>query len=139
MYWGAFPFAGSLPSLCDPLWTDHRATTAGGTVTPSGSLVPAPFPTFMDSAWPHVLDRIAETGVYDGWTGNKGKGKERGPNHVSHFFWAGERARGSRGRAKYASPNASVYFLPARHRTAELTSMQFLSTDFWFPQCLVNE
>ncbi|KAG0661647.1 hypothetical protein C6P46_003868 [Rhodotorula mucilaginosa] len=65
-------------------WKDlngRRSMYWGGTVTPSGSLVPAPFPTFMDSAWPNVLDRIAETGVYDEWTGGKGKGKERGPNH----------------------------------------------------------
>lgn len=56
--------------------------------------MPAPFPTFMDSAWPHVLGRIAEIGVYDEWTSGKGKGKERGPNHVSQRATAGDaRAR----------------------------------------------
>jgi len=57
---------------------------AGGTVLPSGSLVPSPFPAFMDGAWPNVLDRIAQLGVYDVYSGGEGegKGKERGPNHV---------------------------------------------------------
>ncbi|GAA5866052.1 hypothetical protein JCM3774_000006 [Rhodotorula dairenensis] len=65
-------------------WKDlngRRSMYWGGTVTPSGSLIPAPFPAFMDTAWPDILDRIAETGVYDEWTGANAKGKERGPNH----------------------------------------------------------
>ncbi|GAA5965623.1 hypothetical protein JCM21900_006608 [Sporobolomyces salmonicolor] len=53
----------------------------GGTVLPSGSLVPAPFPGFMDDQWPNALGRVAETGVYDQWTGGTGTGKERGANH----------------------------------------------------------
>lgn len=36
----------------------------------------------MDTAWPNVLDRIAQLGVYDEYSGGEGKGKERGPNHV---------------------------------------------------------
>ncbi|GAA6064334.1 hypothetical protein JCM10212_003579 [Sporobolomyces blumeae] len=62
--------------------SDRRSMYWGGTVLPnSGSLVPAPFPKFMDGEWPDVLDRIAQTGVYDEWSEGKGKGKERGPNH----------------------------------------------------------
>ncbi|GAA5827765.1 hypothetical protein JCM11251_007664 [Rhodosporidiobolus azoricus] len=60
----------------------RRSMYWGGTLLPSsGSLVPAPFPSFMDGQWPDVLGLIAETGVYDEWTGGSGKGKERGPNH----------------------------------------------------------
>ncbi|GAA5918347.1 hypothetical protein JCM6882_007293 [Rhodosporidiobolus microsporus] len=60
----------------------RRSMYWGGTLLPSsGSLVPAPFPSFMDGSWPDVLGRIAETGVYDEWTKGAGKGKERGPNH----------------------------------------------------------
>ncbi|GAA5889542.1 hypothetical protein JCM5296_005980 [Sporobolomyces johnsonii] len=65
-------------------WTElngRRSMYWGGTVLPSGSLVPAPFPGFMDGQWPDVLERVAETGVYDQWTGGTGKGKERGANH----------------------------------------------------------
>ncbi|GAA5992985.1 hypothetical protein JCM10908_000784 [Rhodotorula pacifica] len=65
-------------------WKDlngRRSMYWGGPVLPSGSLIPAPFPSFMDSTWPNVLDRIAETGVYDAWTGGEGKGKARGANH----------------------------------------------------------
>ncbi|GJN93862.1 hypothetical protein Rhopal_006921-T1 [Rhodotorula paludigena] len=35
----------------------------------------------MDGAWPDVLGRIAASGLYDKYTGGKGKGKERGANH----------------------------------------------------------
>ncbi|BGP51474.1 hypothetical protein JCM10450v2_007416 [Rhodotorula kratochvilovae] len=59
----------------------RRSMYWGGTVLPSGSLIPSPFPAFMDNAWPNVLDRIAQLGVYDEYSGSKGKGKERGPNH----------------------------------------------------------
>ncbi|GAA5864827.1 hypothetical protein JCM1840_004917 [Sporobolomyces johnsonii] len=65
----------------DPLLPLRRSMYWGGTVLPSGSLVPAPFPGFMDGQWPDVLERVAETGVYDQWTGGTGKGKERGANH----------------------------------------------------------
>lgn len=41
----------------------------------------------MDGQWPNVLGRIAETGVFDELKAEgadvKGKGKERGANHVS--------------------------------------------------------
>ncbi|GAA5829528.1 hypothetical protein JCM3770_006086 [Rhodotorula araucariae] len=60
----------------------RRSMYWGGTVLPSGSLIPSPFPPFMDSAWPNVLDRIAQLGVYDEYSGGKGRGRERGPNHV---------------------------------------------------------
>ncbi|GAA5838987.1 hypothetical protein JCM9279_002558 [Rhodotorula babjevae] len=65
-------------------WKDlngRKSMYWGGTVLPSGSLVPSPFPAFMDGAWPNVLDRIAQLGVYDAYSGGEGKGKERGPNH----------------------------------------------------------
>ncbi|GAA5996625.1 hypothetical protein JCM5350_007558 [Sporobolomyces pararoseus] len=57
-----------------------------GTILPnSHHLIPTPFPKFMEGTWPDILDRIAQTGVYDQWTvepgKEKGKGKERGPNH----------------------------------------------------------
>lgn len=86
MYWGeCAPDIRNLirDSDSDELTLRLAPRLAGGTVTPSGSLVPTAFPPFMDSAWPNVLDRIAETGVYDEWTGGKGSGKMRGPNHVS--------------------------------------------------------
>ncbi|GAA6015511.1 hypothetical protein JCM10207_008619 [Rhodosporidiobolus poonsookiae] len=59
----------------------RRSMYWGGTLLASGALVPAPLPPFMDGSYPDVMGRIAETGVYDEWTGGKGKGKERGPNH----------------------------------------------------------
>ncbi|BGO95223.1 hypothetical protein NBRC10512_002987 [Rhodotorula toruloides] len=64
----------------------RRSMYWGGTVLPnSHSLVPAPFPAFMDGQWPDVLGRIAETGVFDELKAEgadlKGKGKERGANH----------------------------------------------------------
>ncbi|GAA5891637.1 hypothetical protein JCM8208_007353 [Rhodotorula glutinis] len=65
-------------------WKDlngRRSMYWGGTVLPSGSLVPSPFPSFMDGSWPDVLDRIAQLGVYDHYSGGEGKGKARGPNH----------------------------------------------------------
>lgn len=66
----------------------RRSMVWGGTLLPkSGSLVPAPFPTFMDGQWPDVLGRIAETGVYDEWTEGEGSAIERGANHVRFSFF----------------------------------------------------
>ncbi|BGP27369.1 oxoglutarate/iron-dependent oxygenase [Rhodotorula toruloides] len=64
----------------------RRSMYWGGTVLPnSHSLIPAPFPPFMDGQWPDVLNRIAETGVFDELKAEgadrKGEGKERGANH----------------------------------------------------------
>ncbi|GAA6018031.1 hypothetical protein JCM11491_000038 [Sporobolomyces phaffii] len=61
----------------------RRSMAWGGTILPnSHALVPAPFPKFMDGDWPDLVDRIAQTGVYDAWTDNAtGTGRERGPNH----------------------------------------------------------
>ncbi|GAA5966183.1 hypothetical protein JCM3765_006077 [Sporobolomyces pararoseus] len=64
----------------------RRSMYWGGTILPnSHHLIPTPFPKFMDGSWPDILDRIAQTGVYDQWTvtqgKEKGKGKDRGPNH----------------------------------------------------------
>ncbi|BGP19795.1 hypothetical protein JCM10213_003104 [Rhodosporidiobolus nylandii] len=81
------PAGGASASKAGKAWgwkelNGRRSMYWGGTLLPSsGALVPAPFPPFMDGQWPDVLGRIAETGVYDEWTGGKGKGKERGPNH----------------------------------------------------------
>lgn len=77
------PTLSSHPNTSTSARADRPAPRrAGGTVLPSGSLVPSPFPAFMDGAWPNVLDRIAQLGVYDAYSGGEGKGKERGPNHV---------------------------------------------------------
>ncbi|GAA5911907.1 uncharacterized protein JCM6883_000728 [Sporobolomyces salmoneus] len=60
----------------------RRSMYWGGTILPnSNALIPTAFPKFMDGSWPNVLERIAETGVYDEYSGGKGKGKERGANH----------------------------------------------------------
>ncbi|ORY76561.1 hypothetical protein BCR35DRAFT_332817 [Leucosporidium creatinivorum] len=58
----------------------RRSMYWGGTVTPSATLIPAPFPSFMDSAWPNVLERITDTGAFDVF-GVDAKGKKKAPNH----------------------------------------------------------
>lgn len=76
-----------LRRLCRPGSASYpcRSMYWGGTLLPkSGSLIPAPFPSFMDGQWPDVLTRIAETGVYDEWTGGEGSSLG-GPNHVRRF------------------------------------------------------
>ncbi|GAA5943058.1 uncharacterized protein JCM15063_006288 [Sporobolomyces koalae] len=60
----------------------RRSMYWGGTIlAKNNTLIPSPFPPFMDGEWPDILDRIAETGVYDEWTLGQGSGKQRGPNH----------------------------------------------------------
>lgn len=55
---------------------------SGGSLTPSGALVPAPMPPFMTDAWPNVLQRIEATGVFSEGIPNDIKGKGKAPNHV---------------------------------------------------------
>lgn len=55
---------------------------AGGTVISSQTLIPAPFPSFMDSSWPKILGRITDTKIFEEEiSGFDRKGKSKGPNH----------------------------------------------------------
>lgn len=54
-------------------------SAAGGLLTANKTLLPTPFPKFMDAEWPRVLGRITDTGAFDRYGG---QGKSRGPNVV---------------------------------------------------------
>lgn len=56
----------------------RRLQTWGGQVLPkSSTLIPTPLPSFMTSAFPHILGRVkSSTGAFE-------QAKGQGPNHVS--------------------------------------------------------
>lgn len=69
MYWGV-PSGSNLDLVKLTLWI------LGGTVLKSGTLLPTPFPPFMDRAFPRVLSRIKDTGAFNQFGD--------GPNHVGN-------------------------------------------------------
>ncbi|KAK4049954.1 hypothetical protein OIV83_003778 [Microbotryomycetes sp. JL201] len=58
----------------------RRSMYWGGALTKAGALVPTSFPQFMTTAWPNVLPRIDELGVFDQLDAN-GQEQGGGPNH----------------------------------------------------------
>jgi hypothetical protein len=88
MYWGEFRAVHldeeNLPFIDEP----RNERSLGGTILPkSNTLIPSPFPKFMDQEWPNVLGRISETGVYKEFCSSTATTSsdplERGPNHVN--------------------------------------------------------